>query len=194
MALVSDLQTSIALHLRDTGNDEITAARLITFINDASQDASNSGWYIPIDDAAVTTAADDVTIAVPGNLVYIKEILDDANLERLERHYWTMSLVGGDATFVFYPAARPIGASKIHGWRRPTIYTAAGDTVDPGLESFLRDRAAAYALGYMAAGQSELDRTRIQSRELKMRDSESLLQRQPNQYKIMPGARYVPGR
>ena len=95
---------------------------------------------------------------------------------------------------IVLPRATPFGAARVYGWKRPTVYTAGGDTVDPGLESFLRERATAYALKYMAVGQSELDRSRIQMSELAMRDSEAFLSRQPQQYKIMPRARYVPGR
>ncbi len=88
----------------------------------------------------------------------------------------------------------PTGGATVTGWKRPTVYTVVGDTVDAGLESFLRDRAAAYALGFMAAGGSELDRGRLQARELKMRDSEALLARRPQQYEVSPIARYVPTR
>ena len=193
MTLVSAIQTSIALHIRDTGNDEVTSARLLTLINDAVQDASNSGWWIPDDDEAITTVA-GANVIVPTGMAYIKEILDDTAGDRLEQHWWKVEIVGGDAEIVVFAGATPVGASKIYGWKRPTVYTGGGDTVDPGLESFLRERATAYALKYMAAGQSELDRSRIQMSELAMRDSEAFLSRQPQQYKIMPRARYVPGR
>lgn len=190
--LVSALQTSIALHVRDTTNVEVSAAQLLTFINDAVQDASNSGWYIPLEVSAITVAAGDV--AVPASLVFVKDILILATKQRVERHYWTIEESGGVPKFVFDPSVSPTGAARVNGWRRPTTYVLASETADAGMESFLRDRACSFALGFMAAGTSELDRTRIQSREIKYRDSEELLKRMPEQFKISPIARRVPTR
>jgi hypothetical protein len=83
---------------------------------------------------------------------------------------------------------------KVTGWKRPDTSYSVGDTIDPGLESFLRERAAAHALGYMAAGTGELDRYRQTFSEIKKRDSEEFLGRRPEQFKILPLARYVPER
>jgi hypothetical protein len=147
---------------------------------------------LPIEDATITVAAGAVT--VPADFVFIKDVRITSTAIEVAPHYWRLEEVSSSPSFVFEPSVRPTGAATVYGWKRPTIYTAVGDTVDVSLESFLRDRAAAYALGFMAAGGSELDRTRLQLRELKMRDSEALLERKPQQYKVLPLARHVPGR
>jgi hypothetical protein len=108
-----------------------------------------------------------------------------------------MRINGGVAVFSFEPSWQvtyTAGNMKVVGWQRPNVSYASGNTIDPGLESFLRERAAAHALSYMAAGTSELDRFRTQFSEIKKRDSEELLGRRPEQFKILPVARYVPGR
>ena len=189
---VQNLIDSIELHIRDTGNDEVTSAQLERLINDAAQDASSSGWMIPLEDNTVTVVAG--AVAVPDSFVFVKEIRITATDIRVERHYWYMEIRSDNPSFIFDPSVRPAGAATVTGWRRPTIYSDAGDTIDAGLEAFLRERGAAYALGHMAAGMSELDRFRVQHRELKMRDSEALLERRPTQFKANPVARYVPGR
>lgn len=192
MGTVQGVFDSVEIHIRDSDNDEVSEAQLLILLNDAVNDAGNSGWMIPIEDAAITVV--EGAVAVPASFVFIKDIRITATAIEVARHYWRIEVVGGSSSFVFEPSVRPTGAATVYGWRRPTVYSAVGDTLDPSLESFLRDRMAAYALGFMAAGGSELDRTRLQSRELKMRDSEALLERKPQQYKVLPLARYVPER
>ncbi|MCH8065866.1 MAG: hypothetical protein IIC90_08595 [Chloroflexi bacterium] len=167
-------------------------AQLQILINDAVQDASNSGWLIPLEDDTIAVAAG--AVAVPADFAFIKEIRITATDIRIERHYWYMEIRATDPSFIFDPSVRPTGAATVTGWRRPTVYSEVGDTVDAGLEAFLRERGAAYALGYLAAGTSELDRYRGQHREMKMRDSLALLDSRPTQFKSNPVARYVPGR
>lgn len=187
------------MHVRDTGADEISEANLLILINDAAQEASNSGWWIPIeDDESVTLANDDHEYNVPAGFAAIRELRLGADADTIiARHYWRLRLNGTVPVFAFDPSWQNVytaGEMKVTGWKRPNTSYALGNTIDPGLESFLRERAAAHALGYMAAGTSELDRYRQTFSEIKKRDSEELLGRRPEQFKILPLARYVPGR
>jgi len=190
--LISELKTEISLHLRDTGVIEVTTAQLLIFINSASRDAGDAGWFVPIAGAAITVAAG--AVAVPAAFSHIEDIRNVATNARVERHYWKLEIVTATPSFVFEPSVRPTGASTVHGWRRPTIYTADPDTVDIGLESFLRDKACAHALTFMMAGLSELDRARMQLSEVKKRDAKDFLDHIPVQYQLSPLVRYVPGR
>lgn len=135
---------------------------------------------------------------VPSTFVAIKELrLGTGWPEIIARHYWRMGINGSVAVFYFDPnwdATYTAGNMKVVGWKRPNVTYSTGTTIDPGLEAFLRDRAAAHALAYMAAGMSELDRYRQTMSEIKKRDSEALLGRRPEQFRISPIARYVPGR
>jgi len=146
----------------------------------------------------LTLAAGTDSYNVPANFVAIKELrLGTAWDAIIARHYWRMGLNGGIAVFYFEPSwdlVYTAGGMKVVGYKRPTTAYVVATTIDPGLESFLRERAAAHALAYLAAGMSELDRYRQTLSEIKKRDSEALLGRRPEQFRISPLARYVPGR
>ncbi len=204
MSTVQAIVDSIEIHVRDTGNDEITEARLVTLIADASQDIDMAGGLVFLeDDESLTLASPTLSYTVPASFVAIRELRVEGatagTYDRIiPRHLWQLRYDGAAPKIIFHEDHGLTDTKKIKvvGWRRPTVYTAVGDTVDPGLDAFLRDRAAAYALSYMAAGGSELDRNRLQQRELKMRDSEALLQRYLTlqEEQLVPGTRRVPSR
>ncbi len=187
------------MHIRDTGADQISEVNLLVLINDAAQEASNSAWWIPIEDSETLTLVDDThEYAVPATFAAIKELRLGTNFDTIiARHYWQMRINGGVAVFSLEPSWQvtyTAGNLKVVGWQRPNVSYSVGNTIDPGLESFIRERAAAHALAYMAAGMSELDRFRQSGSEIKKRDSEAFLARRPEQFEILPLARYVPGR
>jgi hypothetical protein len=204
VATVQAIVDSLEIHIRDTGNAEVTEARLVTLIADASQDADLAGGLVYLeDDESLTLASPALSYTVPANFVAIRELrIEGATADTYDRivprHLWQLRYDSANPKIVFHEDHGLTDTKKIKivGWRRPTVYSAVGNTVDPGLDAFLRDRAAAYALSYMSAGGSELDRNRLQQRELKMRDSEVLLQRylalQAEQ--LVPGTRRVPSR
>ena len=199
MATIGNLKTAIGLQVRDTGFAEITAANVLALINQSARDAGNAGWLILIsDDTSLTYAAITFAYEVPASFLHIKDVFDVNGL-LAQRHYWDLRTQGGDPTIVFNDAA-PLrlaaGALTIVGYKRPKEdYTADGDTVEAGIETFLTFRAASYALTYMVAGVSELDQVRQQQAELRMRDSEIALQRRIEiEERLVPTLRAVPGR
>lgn len=198
MALVSDLIDSIEIQIRDYDNTEITEARLITLINTAAREAGSLGWAYPLNDAAITLPAGGSEVAVPADVAWIDELRLDSGDEIVPRHYWKLQFASGDAVVhmeVGWDNKFTAGAATTIGWKRPKAdYSAAGNTVEAGLEPFLIDRTAAHALRTMQAGGSELDRMRGQQSEIKMRDSNVLLENIPNQHRVLPTSRHVPGR
>lgn len=188
------------MHIRDTGAAEITEANLLILINDAAQEASAAGWWIPKDDdSTVTLASGTHKYDVPAGFVAIRELRLGTNWDTIiARHYWWMAKGSDeDADFHLDPIwenTYTAGTMRITGWKRPNTVYELAHTIEPGLEAFLRDRAASHALGFMAAGGSELDRLRTQASEIKKRDSEALLQRRPDFTRIIPAPRLVPGR
>ena len=200
MATVQNLIDSIEIHIRDFDNSEMTEARLIILIADASREAGASGWVRPVE-VAVADPTGDLKVDVPAGIAWVKDLRGSTDPLRptvVERHYWRMAMDSTTPAFFFeseYDTTYASLTSLIaEGWDRPTVYTVVGDTIDAGMEAFLLDRAASHALRTMAAGGSELDRIRGQQSEIKMRDSQVFLDNIPEQFKVLPRSRHVPGR
>ncbi len=205
MAVVQDITNSIALHIRDVGHSEITEAQLLSLVNDAASDADEQGWVLPIeDDESLTFSANTFEYAVPNSFSYISEIrVEDETTSpsswdtEIKEHMWDLRIDGGVPMIYFsrrlsIPVDKDI---KVIGQKRPTIYSAVGDTLDIGMRSFLRERAASFALSFMSAGTGELDRNRAAMSEVKFRNSQMLLiNRHPQEHRVHPNAHSVPGR
>jgi hypothetical protein len=204
--LVSELKTDISLRTHDVGAAEVTTSQLLTFINMASRDVRNAGWLLPLaDDESITEAANDYEHNVPAGFAYISMLLredtssgtfDEQN--GLDLHEWRLG-INTSLTPVIYLNQYRYGVHagariKIVGQQRPAIYTADGDTVDNGLESFLRERAAYYSFQFLAAGRSEYAQWRQQQAMLARAESERFLAYGPQQFRMKPNSRYVPGR
>jgi hypothetical protein len=201
-----NLIDSIEIHIRDPDNSEITTAQLVTLLADAVHDARGKGVLIPLeDDESLTFAASDYDYSpIPAAFAYI-HVIKVENTDTspstwdvlVPYHFWDVRIDGGIPVLYFSRAfSIPAGKKmKLVGQARPTIPTGVSSTIDPGLEPFLRERAASHALGFMAAGVGELDRTRLNLSEIKKRDSELLLQSlDPQEFRVRPNAKHVPGR
>lgn len=177
MATAQNIVDQIQVHCRDTGAAEITEAQLLALVNDAAMDAAIRGWMVPIeDDESVTFSA--VSVNVPADFAWIREIRYGTNFPSIiPRQYWSVSLNGGVPVIYFDSRLTGVsGTLKFIGWKRPKTTYALVDTIEVGLESFLRERGAHYALTYMAQGTSELDRSRQQTAEVKYRNAEEIIQ------------------
>lgn len=200
MSTVQTLQDGIALRARDTGQAEITSANIIKLINDAARDAASRGWLIPLsDNTSLTYVTSTYNYTVPASFSHIRDLLDDGDLIR--RAYWDMRYISSNPTIVFHGEASDIRITTssvitVVGFKKPKEdYSAVGDTVDAGIEAFLRDRGLAYVLDYLSAGLSELDTLRERARERAYRDSELMLQQhQEIEDRLVPTLRLVPGR
>jgi len=77
------------------------------------------------------------------------------------------------------------------GQQRPNIYTVGTETLDFHMESFLRERALAYAARYaVARGRAGLQ----QMAKDAYGTSELFLSRHPMEFRVRPSSRRVPGR
>ena len=202
--LVSDLQDEVALHTHDIGKAEISAANLLVFINSAARDARNSGWLERLeDDESLEAAASTWEYDVPADFAYVEKLYieeteenTDVYTNRIPEAHWEIRLNGSDPVFVFsslqyLPAGKNI---KVVGQKRPTIYTTAGQTIDLGMESFLRERVLFFAFRYLGAGLSELARWRQSMATTSWQLSEAFLRRHPQEFRALPSSQEVPGR
>ena len=142
--------------------------------------------------------------------------LDDASLLRpladvtyehmIPRAYWTMKVQSGGANtttaalgtraqFVFnsnlfsFTAGTPV---QVVGQRRPTVLYASGDTIDDQMESFILERATAYAARFLYA---QGDRPQLQGiyRDA-LATSQQFLRSHPQEFRVRPNSTIVPGR
>ncbi|MCH8065867.1 MAG: hypothetical protein IIC90_08600 [Chloroflexi bacterium] len=210
MAIVQDIVESVRSGLRDWDGLETTIAQTQSFINDAVQDAKNSGWLLTLeDDESITFVANTYQYNVPASFAYVKELRVENTRttpstwdEIVPKHFWEIRLDSSVPVF-FIHQGFPIPVDKkmkVIGQQRPTIYSSGtvgmAETVDEGFESFLRERATAFSLRFQATGNPslELDRTRISLAGAAMSQSEIMLSRHPQENRVDIGAEHVPGR
>ena len=203
--LVSELVTEVALHCHDEGNAELSAANLFIMVNSAARDARHTaGWLIRLeDDETLEAAENDWEYDVPASFAYIEKLLIEETVNsssvyttEIPRHTYEVRLNGGVPVFAFSSLQflQPGKNIKVIGQKRATIYTATSNTIDPGMESFLRERTLYFAFRYMAAGLSELAAWRRQMSIQCWQTSEAFLRRHPQEFRMMPSAIEVPGR
>ena len=203
MTTVAQMQTQLALRLHDVANAEISAVQLITFINIAVADVTNAGWLIYLEeDESLTEAAHTYTFTVPSNIAYISRILRQNRSTNtydyeIDRNAWRLGLDGGVAT-LFFDETRYVpdaGAKlKLVGQKRPATYTTGTDPIDLGLDAVLREGTLFYAFQFVAAGRSEYAAWRQSETTLAYQRFQQLLSMAPQQFRMKPNSKYVPGR
>lgn len=188
-------------------NVQISIPQLLTFINDAALDLRNSGWLIILaDDESLEFAVNDYDYNVPASFTFIHEIrVEDTTVspstydEIVERHFWRIAEdVAGTPELIFHTGFPiPTGKKmKVMGQKRPSLYTAITDTIDAGMESFIRESALASALSYMASARPdvEFERGRFAlAQEARLR-ANRFLALQPMRFRQFPNSEYVPTR
>lgn len=113
--------------------------------------------------------------------------------------YWggNFNLTHEGARIEFNTSIFPIDEGRIlsfTGQKRASEYALETDTVDAGLESFLRERTKYYAANSMVAGGSQLSqhRSRVAAQAFEL--SEDFLTAHPKEFRQRPRSIYVPGR
>lgn len=203
MTTATQVADRIAYRVHDKDEAELTAADYLTFLNDAVEDLSAAGWALPLSEATITMVAADYEYDVPATFAYIwqlrKEDADTAGLydEIIPFWKWTCAYDSNGNPVVRLDSRwfTPVADKKIlvMGQQRVTAYAGAG-TVEPGAIGFLRERGVAYAAAYLAGGVSEYAQQRRELAEIAFRNSEVMLQNMPEEFRIIPGSRPVPGR
>ena len=178
---------------------------MLTFIASAARDARHAaGWLIRLeDDESLTVVSNTYEYTIPASFAYIshlemEEIISGTSVyvQEIPRSHWDITINAGVPAFKFNTITQlTVGRRlKVHGQQRPTIYTVGTQTLDAGMESFLRERALYFVFRYLGAGLSELARWRQQMAIQSWQTSEMFLRRHPQEFRALPNAIEVPGR
>lgn len=204
MATVLDIIDSVKARMREDDRIEVSFAQMLSFINDAAQDLVASGWVIQDMDEAALFVVGTYEYAVPSGLAFVHEIRVENTVdtpstwdEIVHSHFWRIGEY--DAPKLVFHKGFPIPGTRLMrvlGQKRPSLYTGTGDTVDLGMEPYIRESALASALSFQSAAIPELEQSRSRfalAGEARLR-AEQFLSRSPQRFRQFPNARYVPGR
>lgn len=228
------IKKRVALSVRDPERALLADAEYGFFVNDAIDDLRNGGWLQPLEEDETTTMAEDTyEYDVPDGFAYIYALItEDADGDYpasyvIPYHQWRIGLdASTDPEFMFNKVqwAPDNGKTiKVIGQKRPAELSGT-DTVVAGMESFIRERAIAYAARAMAqlpaalearfstaeAEQSSPPGTRrppagegyeesrskmlLALSERAWVNSERMFAYHPMEFRVWPSSVYVPGR
>lgn len=201
--IVSELYDDIGLRIHDVAHAEVSTAQLISFINMAVRDARNAGWLLDAEeDETLVEGATTYSHIIPAGFAYISQIYGENTGTGtfdipIPRGHWRLGLDGSNPVIVMFEpwyASSPGGNIKVVGQKRPTLYTLATDTVDPFLEPYLLEKSTYRAGIFAAYGESEYGATRRDAALLALQESERILSRSPQVFRMKPNSIHVPGR
>lgn len=188
-------------------NVQVSIPQMLTFINDAALDLRNSGWLkILADDESIEFVTNDYDYDVPSSFAFVYELRIENTAttpstfdEIIDFHFWRIAEdVAGTPEFVFHQGF-PIPSGKklkVMGQERPSLYTAITNTVDAGMESYIRESATASSLEYMASARPdvEFERSRFVLAQQARATAFRFLSLQPMRFRQFPNSEYVPTR
>ncbi len=199
---IEELRDEIGNHLQDPAHLLLNRQQILEFVNSAAWDAANGDWLLPNDDVSLETAASTYIYTIPTGFEYIHDIWLESSTanqydERILRNQWRLLLVGSTASIIFDSILWTVVATrnlKLVGHARPTTeYTSDTQSVDVGLESFIRERATAYGARNLSRHGGQHAQQYSQLFQDAYQTSESLLQNRPEQYRLHLRSRFVPG-
>lgn len=206
MALtIDELRDEMAHHLQDPASQFVNRAQLLAFINSAAWDAANEGWLLDTQDESLTLTSGDYEYNVPSGLAYIHEIWREATTASgiyptfVPWHQWEIVLDAAGAPAIHFSRDSftvTVGIDlRLKGQTRPTTeYSSGSSNIDPGMESFIRERAVAYAARNLSRHGGAHAQQYAQLAQEAMATSESLLQQQSDLFRPKRYSRVVPGR
>ena len=195
---VDELIVDIAHQLQDPALAQVNQQQVISFINDAAHDASNAGWFVKLDDTDLTYTADTFEYAIPADFVHIYEIRteDGGDLTVVPYNHW--SVEDGITSVLRFSEELYVNTNatlSIKGHKRPKRdYVEGSGTIDVGMESFLKERAVAYAARNLAKGSSTKAASYRSLEESAWQRSEQHLEDQQDLFRPLPYSRRVYGR
>ena len=202
--LVRDIRDECAFAVHDPSLGEISKAQWILCFRSAGTDARTAGWLLPREnDESILVATTTWEVAVPAGFTYIDKIYREETVngtsvyvDEIPQAHWEIRLNGGVPVIAFITQNQLEVDKhlKIVGQGRPTIYTDENQTIDGGMESFIRERALYFAFRFLGAGLSELARWRQQMSTQAWQSSERMLMNHPQEFRMNPSARLVLGR
>lgn len=201
---VTELREEISHHLQDPAHTLVNYDSLIDFINSAAWDASNEGWVVDVQDESLTLAATDFEYDVPAGLAYIHEIwqentaADGTYPNFIPWHQWEIVMDASSTPAIHFSrqSFTPVVSIdlRVKGQARPTVEYGESDSVDAGMESFIRERAVAYAARNLARKGGVTAQLYAQLEQVAMEKSMELMQQQAELFRPKRYARVVPGR
>ncbi len=206
MALtIDELLDEISVHIQDPAYYLLNRAQLLETINSAAWDASAEGLVLSTVDESLTIAAADFEYDVPSGISYIYEIWTEAVAAAgtyptwVPWHQWELILdASGDPAILFsresYTPVADIDV-RLKAHTRPTTeYSSVTDVIDPGMESFLRERAVVYAARNLARKGDTSAQQYAQLEQTAMENSMRFMEQQGEFFRPRRYARAVPGR
>jgi hypothetical protein len=206
MALtVDELRDEIAHHIQDPASQLLNRQQLLEMINSAAWDAAAEGWVLETQDESLTLASNDYEYDVPAGLAYIHEIWAESVAAAgtyptfIPWYQWeiVVDASGTPAIHFSRESYTPVVSIdlRLKGQTRPTSeYSEGSDEIDPGMESFIRERAITYAARNLSSHGGAHAQQYAQMEQIAMAASESLLQQQAEFFRPKRYARAVPGR
>jgi len=202
---VTELLGQIAEMIHDPAMERVDADRLISFLNSASRDAANEGWYVHRVEDTVTLDSTEYDYVVPDGFVYINELWleNPASSDVFDRfvmfHMWDIYPSATGPVIRFNPSYFVLEAGvavRVVGQGRPSIYSVVdgGVDLDLNMESFLRERSISYAARFLAGAGNDMDKMYDRLSDKAYAISENLLRSHPQTMRLKPNARVVPGR
>jgi len=205
MVTATALALRVAARVHDPTQVELTAAQYLAFLNDAIDDLVGMGWLLrQEEDVSITMASSDYSYDVPAGFAYIRWLREEAESPAgvydliIPYHQWRLELRAAstpaivfDSTVFFPRAGKKL---QITGQKRPSQSVAGGDTITSGMESFIRERATAYAADFVSGGTSELATVRERIASKAWAVSNQMAAYHPMEFRVVPNGRRVPGR
>ena len=201
MASASSIALSVALRVADPTQVQRTAAQYLSFVTMAVNDLSGV-WLLPkTEDTSITLATSTYNYDVPSGFAYIHQLIvadsDDqypaSNV--VPHHMWEIRSVSGAPEIQFWKDFHNLDVGrklKVIGQKRFSTTIDGSSTIPAGSETFIRERAAAYAFESLAAGSDELAQRRARSAEQAWAKSEEEKKRIPMQFRLLPDSIIVP--
>ena len=209
----SGVNTDEALDSSETGIDVEDAA--IFNVNDLIQVDSEIMLVTALDSSSaqetltVTRGYFSTTAASHDTASDILRPLADTTYDYVvPRAYWrdklqsggrndTTAALGSRPQFVFdsaYFSFTPGTPLQVVGQRRPTVYTQEADTLDAGMESFLRERTVVFAARFASLGGSAVANMRRVIGQEALALSEQFLRLHPQEFRVAPNSTRIKGR
>lgn len=202
MATFVSLKLDVATRCHDPTKLELDDTAYGLLVNQAVDDLAAEQVLSPLaEDESTILVALTFQYPVPVGFAYVKELrLESAAAsgsypQSIHPGLWRLTIDSAVQPIIqFDPDGFTITAGlhvKIIGQKRVATLTGT-DTAIPGLESFIRERAIAYAADILAGGVSELAAWRRTLAADCRQTSSLMLQRTPREYRPAPDSQLVP--
>ncbi|KKN83857.1 hypothetical protein LCGC14_0295100 [marine sediment metagenome] len=202
---VDELRNEIAHHLQDPAKRLVNQAQLLEFIDSAAWDAAAEGWLLSTQDESLSLGSSDFEYDVPSGLAYIHEIWQETTAatgiydDFIPWHQWEIVLDASGTPAIHFSRETFTVVSgvdlRLKGQTRPTSeYSSGSSSIDAGMESFIRERAIAYAARNLSRHGGAHAQQYAQLAQEAQTISESLLQQQAEFFRPKRYSRAVPGR